>query len=85
MATTIEDPTLLFGITSGSQVFSVDPVTGWISLTSPLDREAHGVYDVIVVASSGTGSQSSSDVTVVVTDINDNPHIFNQEVYNVAG
>ncbi|XP_054282044.1 fat-like cadherin-related tumor suppressor homolog [Macrosteles quadrilineatus] len=78
-----DEPTVLFSM-APSKVFSIDPMTGWITVTAPLDREDQDSHDVIVTASTSLTSQSTSVVIINVTDVNDNPHIFNQDVYHVA-
>ncbi|XP_053414975.1 cadherin-17 isoform X1 [Nycticebus coucang] len=53
----------------------IDPVTGEIFSTAPLDREAENVYQVQVVATEVGGSSlsSMSHFHLTLTDVNDNP------------
>lgn len=63
--------------------FSVNPITGQVSIISPLDREAHTMYVLEVLArDKGIPVLSSSvTVTIEVTDANDNPPLFSQSNY----
>ena len=58
--------------------FAIDSSTGVVTTTETLDRETTDYYVFEVVASdNGTVVQSSSiEVTLEVTDINDNPPVF---------
>ncbi|XP_063241640.1 protein dachsous [Bacillus rossius redtenbacheri] len=61
--------------------FSVDPLTGTLTLRARLDRESAGEYVLVVRASdrpdNATGRlQSSLTARVVVRDANDNPPVF---------
>ncbi|KAH9523163.1 Protocadherin-11 Y-linked [Bulinus truncatus] len=67
---------------NSSSVFSVDPITGWVSLVSPLDRETTPVIFLTVFAvDKGTPAMTgSTTVTVFVDDVNDNaPNIIRAE------
>ena len=66
--------------------FSIEPTTGIIILTDPLDYESETGYIVEVIASdSGLPSLSSSaSLAVQVIDLNDNPPTFSQEHYFVS-
>ena len=57
-----------------------------IQLEEDLDREAKDAYMIHVIAKDrGTPpKQSVLDVLISVTDVNDNPPIFSQNVYNVT-
>ena len=63
-----------------SQYFSIDPVTGLIRARAHLiDRETNEVFNILVTArDSGEGISlySSTNVSVYITDINDNPPLF---------
>uniref|UniRef100_A0A3B4CZQ3 Protocadherin Fat 4 n=1 Tax=Pygocentrus nattereri TaxID=42514 RepID=A0A3B4CZQ3_PYGNA len=64
--------------------FSINPATGQIITSSLLDRETRSDYQLLVVASDGgqpTPLSSSAMVSVVVTDINDNPPRFHHHPY----
>ena len=57
-----------------------------INLEETLDREVQDSYMVQVIAKDGGSppKQSVLDVYILVTDVNDNPPIFSQNVYNVS-
>uniref|UniRef100_A0A669PZS0 FAT atypical cadherin 4 n=1 Tax=Phasianus colchicus TaxID=9054 RepID=A0A669PZS0_PHACC len=65
--------------------FSIGTIDGEVRLTGELDREAVSNYTLTVVATDkGQPSLSSStDVVVIVLDINDNNPIFAQKLYRV--
>ena len=58
----------------------------FINLENDLDRELKDFYDVQVIAKDGgtPPKQSTLDVHVTITDVNDNLPIFSQKVYNVS-
>ena len=66
--------------------FSIDPSTGEITSLIPFDYEIAQQYDLIVVASdSGSPPLSSSqNLTVLISDVNDNPPVFAQDRYNIT-
>ncbi|XP_049721123.1 protocadherin Fat 1 isoform X2 [Elephas maximus indicus] len=63
--------------------FHIDSSTGLVSLIRTLDYEQFRQYQVSVRAIDGGMPPLSSDVivTVDVTDLNDNPPLFDQQVY----
>ena len=63
--------------------FSINPSSGEISTTAPLDRETHAHYDLVVIATDGAMLSRSSDVivSVDVVDENDNIPMFQRESY----
>uniref|UniRef100_A0A663EX87 Cadherin domain-containing protein n=1 Tax=Aquila chrysaetos chrysaetos TaxID=223781 RepID=A0A663EX87_AQUCH len=65
--------------------FSIGTIDGEVRLTGELDREAMSNYTLTVVATDkGQPSLSSStDVVVIVLDINDNNPLFAQKLYKV--
>ncbi|OXB63489.1 hypothetical protein ASZ78_014916, partial [Callipepla squamata] len=65
--------------------FSIGTIDGEVRLTGELDREAVSNYTLTVVATDkGQPSLSSStDVIVIVLDINDNNPLFAQKLYRV--
>lgn len=54
------------------QLFKIDPKTGAISTTKPLDREARKFYDIPVVAFDAGGRSGHTMVQIKVSDVNDN-------------
>uniref|UniRef100_A0A663MGM7 Protocadherin Fat 4 n=1 Tax=Athene cunicularia TaxID=194338 RepID=A0A663MGM7_ATHCN len=65
--------------------FSIGTIDGEVRLTGELDREAVSNYTLTVIATDkGQPSLSSStDVVVIVLDINDNNPLFAQKLYKV--
>lgn len=57
-----------------------------IILEERLDREVKDSYDIQVIAKDGGSppQQSVLDVHISVTDLNDNPPVFSQDVYNIS-
>ena len=73
-----------YTITAGNNgTFGLDPMSGNLTITSPLDFETRMEYHFTVVATDmGIRSLSSEvDVYVQVTDFNDNPPVFTQTRY----
>ncbi|XP_036445151.1 protocadherin Fat 4 [Colossoma macropomum] len=73
-----------YSLSGGDGQFSINPATGQIITSSLLDRETRSSYQLLVVASDGgqpTPLSSSAMVSVVVTDINDNPPRFHHHPY----
>lgn len=67
-----------------TEVFSIDGESGWITTLRETDCEATRVYRFNVVATDHGGNaklSSSVLVEVMVTDENDNPPKFTEEVY----
>ena len=81
-AITDGDPEGVFELNSQSGILRLAPST-----TSPLDRESIDSYELIVSVSDGGVPVLSADVnvTIVVTDVNDIPPEFDQDVSYVAG
>uniref|UniRef100_A0A8C7ZH12 FAT atypical cadherin 2 n=1 Tax=Oryzias sinensis TaxID=183150 RepID=A0A8C7ZH12_9TELE len=67
-----------------SQVFSIDGDSGWITTLREVDCERSRMFRFNVVATDHGGEvklSSSVPVEVMVTDENDNPPTFSEEVY----
>lgn len=67
-----------------SQVFSIDGDSGWITTLREVDCERSRMFRFNVVATDHGGEvklSSSVRVEVMVTDENDNPPTFSEEVY----
>lgn len=67
--------------------FSVHSVNGEVRSLAPLDAEATPVYEFTVTASDNDGVASltaSVQVSIVVTDVNDEPPVFNQTLYSAS-
>lgn len=77
----------LGGPVTTSSVFAIDSKTGWVTTVSQMDHEACSSYSFEVVASDLGELQSLSSTTVVtiaVSDVNDNPPLFERELYRGA-
>ena len=61
--------------------FSLDAVTGWVTLKYSLDFELMRRFTLTVLARDGGGEETTGRLRVNVLDINDNPPIFQKEVY----
>jgi hypothetical protein len=51
--------------------FTIDSNTGVITVAGAIDREAAGIYDVTVRATSSDGSYSSATFTITIGDVDD--------------
>ncbi|KAM6933327.1 protocadherin Fat 4-like [Xenentodon cancila] len=68
---------------SEDMLFNIDSTTGHVTVKRPLDREAQDHY-VIKVTANDSAWSISTDVTVVISDVNDNAPIFTDLVYTAA-
>nr|XP_055229075.1 cadherin-22 isoform X2 [Gorilla gorilla gorilla] len=95
MASDADDPTygssarLVYSVLDGEHHFTVDPKTGVIRTAVPdLDRESQERYEVVIQATDMAGQlgglSGSTTVTIVVTDVNDNPPRFPQKMYQFS-
>jgi Cadherin domain/Domain of unknown function (DUF4214) len=71
-ATDPEHATLTYALTTQDVPFVVNPATGEIATTGPLDREQRGSYALALTASDGTNTTPLS-ATVTVTDVDEPP------------
>ena len=66
----------------GNEDFTIDPLTGVISVAGTLDRERQPVYNLTVVAFNPDKSfNDTADVRIVIIDINDTPPVFTATRY----
>ncbi|CAI5643507.1 unnamed protein product [Oreochromis niloticus] len=75
------------GPVSTTSVFAIDSKTGWITTVSQMDHEACSSYSFEVVASDLAELlplSSTTVVTITVSDVNDNPPLFERELYRGA-
>ena len=79
-----------YRITAGNELnlFGIDPVTGELSLVSPLDFEYAQTHRITVSATDGgygsaAARSSQTDVTVRVFDINDNSPYLDSDSYSL--
>lgn len=61
-------------------MFSIDRFSGRIILASELDAEAYNKYTFQIVASDEL-HEAVTEMTVKVSDVNDNPPRFEQPIY----
>ena len=71
---------------SGSAFFVVNSTTGVISVAQQLDYEVVQQYEVTVTASNPDGltSMPSHNITIFVTDVNDNSPVFTMNPYTAS-
>lgn len=77
---------ITYSITSNSVVlaFEINPITGLLRVSSPLDFETVRGYVITVTASNPDGLSTSVSTPIGIVDENDNPPIFSQSVYNTS-
>uniref|UniRef100_A0A3P9J7C5 Cadherin-12 n=1 Tax=Oryzias latipes TaxID=8090 RepID=A0A3P9J7C5_ORYLA len=82
---------LVYSISRGHPYFSVDPTTGVIRTAlgpKDMDRETKEHYQVVIEAKDMAGQRGGLTGTTVVnislTDVNDNPPVFTQSVYQLS-
>lgn len=61
----------------------MDRESGWLMVAEPLDRETKEEYVIMVIASDEGHLTSRKNLTVLVTDANDSPPIFDRNYYVV--
>ena len=66
--------------------FRVIPTSGVLVVSQELDREMEDVYQFVVVANNTDGLEGfdAVNVTIIITDVNDNTPVFTEEVYEVT-
>ncbi|XP_069123901.1 protocadherin gamma-B1-like [Argopecten irradians] len=64
--------------------FHVDLHTGGVYVTSILDREAISIYNFDVLESIDGVDTLLANVTVYISDVNDNAPVFSRQMYNVS-
>ncbi|XP_068605072.1 cadherin-7-like [Brachionichthys hirsutus] len=95
VATDADDPTygnsarLIYSILQGQPYFSVEPKTGVIRTALPdMDREVRDRYLLVVQAKDMIGQtgglSGTTSVTVMLTDVNDNPPRFPRRSYQFS-
>ncbi|XP_060090931.1 protocadherin Fat 3 isoform X1 [Heteronotia binoei] len=68
----------------GNSKFFLDPETGELKTSAPLDREKIPVYNLIARASDGGGRFCQSEIRLILEDINDNPPAFSSDHYTAC-
>ncbi|XP_016130941.1 cadherin-22-like [Sinocyclocheilus grahami] len=95
MASDADDPTygssarIVYRVLEGELFFTVDQQTGVIrTAVADLDRETQDRYELVVKATDMAGQMGglsgSTTVTIVITDVNDNPPRFPQKMYQFS-
>ncbi|KAE9550699.1 hypothetical protein FO519_006082, partial [Halicephalobus sp. NKZ332] len=71
---------------NGLSVFELDPLTGALKTLKPIDREEKDKYELEVVAEDKGSPKLNTTalVNIFIKDINDNPPVFEHEVYNLT-
>ncbi|XP_037062135.1 cadherin-3 isoform X1 [Peromyscus leucopus] len=64
-------------------VFTIEKETGWLLLTMPLDREKIAKYELFghAVSENGASVEEPMNISIIVTDQNDNKPKFTQETF----
>ncbi|XP_067992853.1 protocadherin-23, partial [Melanerpes formicivorus] len=78
-------PALQFGFICNScgMKFAIDQHTGVVMLVEPLDFEETAVYKLRIIVSDSV-HQTEAELTIIVLDVNDNPPVFTQDLYQVS-
>ncbi|XP_072333668.1 protocadherin-16-like [Scyliorhinus torazame] len=76
-------PVLSYTLVTESEKFSINRYHGIISLSDRLDFEEQSWY-ILTVQTSDSKHGTEANLTIVVEDINDNPPIFVQDLYQVT-
>ncbi|XP_060041270.1 cadherin-3 [Erinaceus europaeus] len=63
--------------------FSIEKETGWLLLNKPLDREKTAKYELLghAVSENGASVEDPMNISIIVTDQNDNKPKFTQDVF----
>ena len=77
---------LVYSFATPTSDFTVDPATGVITSTKPLDRETVSLYKLVVQAEdvSDRSRLAQADVDINIGDVNDNSPLFSKDTYQVT-
>lgn len=82
-ADSIEFSVIRYSLVTDTRDFSVDPNTGVLIVSAPLDRERQGLYELRIRAQDNGGLYADALVRVTIDDINDNTPRFSLPTFNV--
>ena len=77
------DNRITYSFMNDSTTFAIAQTTGVVSLISPLDREQVDTYTLTILAFDGV-STGALQLTIMVTDIDDNPPMFQQDSFIIS-
>jgi hypothetical protein len=78
----VDGTSVTYSITDkNTTAFSINTTTGVISTAQSLDYETQQVYQFTIGATDPQPTTYTANVTIVVSDVNDNSPIFDQSVY----
>ncbi|XP_070553228.1 protocadherin Fat 1-like isoform X2 [Ptychodera flava] len=66
---------------SQADAFLMNSKTGVMTTAAKLDRELHPVYTLHVTATDGGGRSCTTEISISLSDVNDNPPQFTHSVY----
>ena len=73
VAVDVDGDTLTYGLIDFSNTFAIDPATGALSVTGPIDAEVIPAYPVSVSATDPSGLSAVQSVLIEVVDLNEPP------------
>lgn len=77
---------IIFEITSGNdgKYFSVNPSTGSVTISRPLDYDDIHIYhlNLTAVDMGFVSRNATAMISIILTDVNDNPPTFSKDVFN---
>ena len=76
--------TLRYSIPDSVSAFEIQELSGVMEVNEVLDFETTTNYTFPVVVEDGGGNRATADVTIWITDVNDNTPIFSQDSYNAT-
>uniref|UniRef100_UPI00398ED930 protocadherin-16-like n=1 Tax=Pristiophorus japonicus TaxID=55135 RepID=UPI00398ED930 len=76
-------PVLSYTLLTESEKFSINRYRGIISLSTALDYEQRSWY-LLTIRSSDSRHTTIANLTILVQDVNDNPPVFIQDLYQVT-